>query len=402
MSSETKKKGSFAFVAVETVVLGVYAILCEYMYYMQTLKLEAGLYESDLPYHIEMALDGWGYSLTAIVYRLLSMLPASNHLIAIFLSLCTIAAILVTQKWVSLCVQNKWISFGIALSSGFVMAFFIRAVQYSRYFGYQCGSIWHNSTYIVMKVFAAATFFLYCLIAKRYGKKFTWKDWIFFAVLLAVTTATKTSFVLAFAPAALLMLGLDLYLKIPVKKVLLVATTVVPTIAIVLLQQTVLFGDDTGNGITIDFAYSVYLTTGRPYLTMPLSVLFPLVVLGFNAWPVLKKTLAELKERKGELTHRDYIFSWLMWFVGFAEYVLLRETGNRAKDGNFSWGYDFCIFILFVVSMVYFVKNLKDETFANKTVRIGYGVFAGAILLYHFVCGVYFFAMILQGYTYFL
>ena len=235
--SETKKKGNVVFLAVETGILGLYAILCEYMYYMQTLKLEAGLYESDLPYHIEMALDGWGYSLTAIVYRLLSLLPASNHLIAVFLSLCTIAAILVTQKWVSLCVQNKWIAFGISLASGFVMAFFIRAVQYSRYFGYQCGSIWHNSTYIVMKVFAAATFFLYCVIAKRYGKKFTWKDWAFFAILLAVTTATKTSFVLAFAPAALLMLGIDLYLKIPVKKVLLVATTVVPTIVIVLLQQ---------------------------------------------------------------------------------------------------------------------------------------------------------------------
>lgn len=402
MSEAKEKKGRLSFLAAEVTILGVYAILCEYLYYMQTLKLEAGLYESDLPYHIQMALDGWGYSLTAIVYRLLSMFPLSNHLIAIFLSLCTIATILVTQKWVSLCVKNRWVSFAIALSSGFVMAFFIRAVQYSRYFGYQTGSIWHNSTYIVMKVFAAATFFLYCVIADRYGKKFGWKDWVCFAFLLALTTATKTSFVLVFAPAALMMLAVDLYLKTPWKKVLLVATTVLPTILIVLLQQTVLFGGDTGNGITIDFAYSVYLTTGRPYLTMPLSVLFPLIVLCFNAWPVLKQTIADFKERNMQLAYREFIFSWLMWFVGFAEYVLLRETGNRAKDGNFSWGYDFCIFILFVISMVYFVKNLKDTSFSKKGVRIAYGILAGLVLLYHLCCGIYFFAMILQGYTYFL
>lgn len=402
MSDGAAKKKNLLLILTQVLLLGGYGILCAYLYYKQTLKLPNYLYESDLPYHIEMALDGWGYSLTAIIYRFLHMFPYANVTIALFLSLCTIGTIFVTVKAVDYYLHKPWISLAVGMFSGFVMPFFIRAVQYSRYNGYQSGSIWHNSTYIVMKLFALGAFFLYCVIAGRYGKKFGWKDWVFFAGLLVLTTATKTSFLLVFAPAAFLMLLVDLYLKIPLKKVLLVATTVIPSLVVVLLQQTVLFGEDTGNGIAIDFAYSVYLTTGRPYLTMPLSVLFPLIVLFANFLPVFKDTLADFKERKGSLRHREYFTTWLVWFFGFAEYLLLRETGSRSGDGNFSWGYDFCIFLLFIWSMIYFYRNMTDGKFGPKPVRIVYGVLAGGVLLYHVYCGIYYFALIIQGYTYFL
>jgi len=386
-----------------TVLFTVYGILCTYLYYMQTMKFCGFIYESDLPYHIEMALDGWGYSLTAIVYRFLNLFPNMNFLVALFLMLCTLGAVLATEKGISLLLKKPWISFGIAFCSGFVMPFFIEAVQYSRYTGYQSGSIWHNSTYIVMKFLAVLAFILYCVLARKYGKKLTVKEWIAFAVLLALTTATKTSFVAVFAPAALLMLGVDLYLKVPWKKVLLVALTVVPTILIVLLQEAVLFGDDTGNGIAIEFAYNLYVAAKRPYFTVPLSVAFPLLVLGVNLYPVLRDTLKDLKKREQSLTHREFLFSWLMWGCGLLEYVFLRETGTRSNDGNFSWGYDFCVFVVFTVCMVYFVKNLKSLWEKNKKVPAClYGVFAGGVLLYHFYCGLYFFAHLMIGTTYFM
>lgn len=403
MSKEKENKGyPKSLVVIEVIILAAYAVLCGYLYYMQTLKLPEYRFESDLPYHIEMALDGWGYSVTAIVYRLLSFLPGSGYLIAVFLSACTVGAICVTQKTVAKYVPNVWLCFLIALASGFVMPFFIKAVQYSRYLGYQSGTIWHNSTYIVMKLFAAMTLMVYFSLAKRYAEKLTVKDWIVFAGLLVLTTATKTSFVLVFAPAAFLLLTLDLYLKVPLRKVLLVALTVLPTMLVIMLQRTILFGEDTGNGIAIDFAYAVYQTTGRPYLTMPLSLFFPLVILAANAWGVCKDTFLDLKKRDKTLKHREYITAWLMWFFAFLEYVFLTETGNRHRDGNFLWGYSFVIFVLFVVSMVYFLNNLKNSSFAPKAVRIVYGVTAGGVLGYHIFCGIFFFVRLLSGYTYFL
>ena len=65
MSKEKENKGyPKSLVVIEVIILAAYAVLCGYLYYMQTLKLPEYRFESDLPYHIEMALDGWGISLS--------------------------------------------------------------------------------------------------------------------------------------------------------------------------------------------------------------------------------------------------------------------------------------------------------------------------------------------------
>ena len=96
--------------------------------------------------------------------------------------------------------------------------------------------------------------------------------------------------------------------------------------------------------------------------------------------------------------------SWTMWFFGALELLFLKETGRREKDANFAWGYSLCLFVLFIFSSVYFVKNLKDPKFlgGNKIVKAVYGVTLGAILGYHVYCGIYFFLRLLEGTTYFM
>ena len=110
-----------------------------------------------------------------------------------------------------------------------------------------------------------------------------------------------------------------------------------------------------------------------------------------------------------------------MWFVGFCELILLRETGARELDDNFAWGYDFCVFILFVVSVLYFVKNVsllskkivlcdmsdntdiqEKEKRPAKGFGIAYQIAAFAALLYQVYCGVYFFVRLSQGLTFFM
>ena len=110
-----------------------------------------------------------------------------------------------------------------------------------------------------------------------------------------------------------------------------------------------------------------------------------------------------------------------MWFVGFLELILLRETGARELDDNFAWGYDFCVFVLFVVSVIYFARNVsalskkivlcdmsekedisdKDKSPA-KGIGIAYEVVTFAVLLYQVYCGVYFFVRLSEGLTFFM
>ncbi|MBQ8247856.1 MAG: hypothetical protein IJZ42_12035 [Lachnospiraceae bacterium] len=386
------------------VVILAYGIACTYLYYMQTQYTKGGEFESDLYAHIAMALDGWGYSVTAIVYRILSMLPASNLLIAIFLSVFTIGTIFLTAYVVKPYIQHSLSRGAIALACGVAMPFYIEAVQATRYIGYQSPSIWHNSTYIVMKLFATAALFLCFNIAQTYTKKISVGKCIAFAILLALATATKTSFVAVFAPAALLMLIGDGLTGVPIKKLLLVATTIIPTILVVLFQEAVLFGEDTGNGIVIEFGYTVFFRAETPQYTMILSALFPVLIFLFNIYDVIKDTIKDIKQKSKGLTHREFLVSWGMWFFGALELLFLKETGNRVKDANFAWGYNYCLFILFIISCIYLINNLKSKTFmrGNKALKVSYGVVMLSILTYHVYCGIYFFIRLLDGTTYFM
>ena len=385
-------------------LLTAYGIACTYLYYMQSNHKGELYFESDLPYHIDMALDGWGYSVTAIIYRLLDLFPMRNMLIAIFLSLCTVGTILITYYVLRPYINNEICRIAVATICGIVMPFFIREIHYQRYIGYQSASIWHNSTYIVLKLVAIITLFLCFDIARKYSEKLDWKKCVLFAVLLALTTAVKTSFVVVFAPAALCILVADGFAGVPVKRLFAVATTVVPTILVVLFQEAVLFGEDTGNGIVIEFGYTVFSRADKPQYTMILSALFPVIIFLFNIIPVVKDTWKDFKVKKKGLTHREFLLGWTMWFFGAAELLFLKETGAREKDANFAWGYSFCLFILFMMSCIYFVRNLQNKDFlgGSKAAKVIYGIVMCGILGYHVYCGIYFFMCLLEGTTYFM
>ena len=413
MKSDNKKKIINAFFIIPAVIgFTFYCFELVLLHYNQTLFPVTGKYESDLFAHIEMALDGWGYSILAVIFRLFAFLPefGFHFAIAAFLCICEAGTIALTY----ILLRNNKLETKAAIvltaMSGFVAPAYIRAIQPYRYIGYQSGSIWHNSTYIVMKFTALICIILYLFISEKYKEKMSAGEVIAFAILLAITTSVKTNFILVFAPVALLFLIADRILGVPLKRLLLCALTVIPSVAVILFQEYVLFGEETGNGIVIEPLYSVYLRAEKPYFTMILSAAFPIVILLFNIVPVLRDTFLDFKDKKRGLTHRFFLLAWAMWFVAFAEYILLRETGQRELDDNFAWGYDFCIFILFVVSIIYFAKTIKEiiEKMRNKefaaidVFKTIFVVLTAALLIYHTYCGVFFFVRLTQGITFFM
>jgi len=389
------------------------------LHFNQTQYTLTGKYESDLFAHIDMALSGWGYSILAVIFRLLSKLPPFMFYFSIAALLCFFEAFTISITYMIFKIRgiDTGASLILAFASGFVMPFYLRSVQPYRYIGYQSASVWHNSTYIAMKFFGLLCIILYLVIAGRF--KSGLKAWqvIAFSILLAITTSVKTNFILVFAPVALVFLILDLLRKVPFKRILICALTVIPSIAVILFQQYVLFGEDTGNTIIVDPLYSVYLRAGQPYFTMILSAAFPVFVFIYNIIFVLRDTVKDFKDKNEDMKHRFFLLSWSMWFVGFCELILLRENGVRELDDNFAWGYDFCLFLVFVVGMIYFVKNMQTIIKYIKYKRINklsgkidiamilnvlYIAVGLALLIYHTYCGVYFFVRLTQGVTFFM
>ncbi len=375
-------------------LLIIYGIGCLYLYYMQSLQpldYNNRYFQSDLPYHLSMILeDGWYYSFTAYAYRFFDFLtPGNTVLSALFLAAVALFTVLLTERLMRLFLDKKKscpLTLGGALILNMVMPFFWELAGIYRYVSYQSGNLWHNSTYLCMKLGGVLCLLLYFKIEKHYAEKIALKDWVFFALALIITTGIKPSFLTVFAPAMALKLLWDLFHKVSFKQIFLFGCAVLPACVVVLWQNAVLFGDSTEQGFAFNPWYTFSLHADRPKLAVLCSIAFPLVVLVFS-----------LKEL---LTDKKYFFAWLVTGIGFLEALLLAETGSRSRDGNFLWGYCFAIFYIFLVSFGKWLKLWQKEKH-SRLYRVLF-LIAGAVLLYQLYCGIYFFLRLLSGETYFM
>lgn len=376
----------------------IYGALCVFLYYKQTFHVEGMPYESDLPYHIGMAVeDHWFYSLTAILYQLFFLTPFGSLLTALFLGAVTVGTIFATnslfreleRKYMqAFCNENLLLFFSILCN--LAMPFFVRAAHYQRYIGYQSATIWHNSTYLCMKLCGILAVIYYLRMEEKYREGLSGREWIFMAGAFVLTSAVKPSFLMVFAPVMAIYLLADLLRKVKFARIFLFGLTVIPSLLVILWQNLVLFGQDTGNGIEFKYGYTLTLHSLHPKATLLLSIAFPLFVLLF-LWKELFRD-------------KWYLFCWLVWGTGLLQVTFLSESGKRARDGNFMWGYSFGIFLVLVISVFKTLEVWKRPKgiFRNKYVR---GFFLAAALLtlgYQSYCGIVFFVKLCGGATYWM
>lgn len=399
MAEHTKlQRNNKVWQVLSFLVLAAYGVACFYLHYMQSIQpaeYENRYFQSDLPYHISMIIeDGWYYSFTAYVYQILYVLGGnSGVLIAVFLTGMSVGTVLLTKKFLALedGAKEKELSLTVqALMCNLVMAFFLPLAGKYRYVSYQNGNLWHNSTYLVMRLIGMATLLYYFRLEKTYGERISAKNWFILTALLAVGTGVKPSFLTVFAPALALKLLWDLFHRVRFRQIFLLGCTVLPSLGVMLWQNAVLFGQDTGNGFHLAPWYTFSLHADRPKAAVLCSLAFPLVVVLFS----LKKIFSD----------KQYFFAWMMTGIGFFEALLLAETGSRSRDGNFLWGYLFALFFLYVYSFRVFKEMLltRREEKDTKVVSWIPVALCGLVFLYQLYCGVYFFLRLLGGETYFM
>lgn len=393
MEIRNRKKKKYAVWLLWSAI-AVYGGMCLYLFYMQSIQpmVEDNLYfMSDLPYHISMIVDdNWYYSFTAYIYQILHFLArGGTALIAAFLAAMTVLCIGLTEKLLRLLAGRERadaVTLAGALALNLVMPFYWAYAGNYRYLSYQAGNIWHNSTYQCMKPLALAVMIYYIKVETGYRERMTVRQWAALAALLFVCTGVKPSFLTVFAPVLAVKLLTDLWKKVPFKQVFLLGSTVLPACGVILWQNMVLFGEDTGHGIDFSPWYTFSLHANRTKLAVLCSIAFPLAILLFS--------VKELWRDK------RYLFVWGMTGVGFAQALCLVETGSRSRDGNFLWGYCIAVFLVFVISFEKWLLLWKKRG-QGLFYKIAFGV-SGCVFAYQVFCGVYFFARLLTGETYFM
>ena len=376
-------------------VLGTaaYTVACIYMYY-RFMGWESGsVYESDLPAHISLAVDDLLiYSLISIIFIVLSALNCMGtvpFILGGFAFLSVLLTYYILQEITDI-MGSKWsreASLLAALLLNLFMPCYIRGLADGRYIGMHTSSIWHNSTYLMMKWIGLWVLLVYIRLEKNIKNKLTAENFLYFVLVLTLATAAKPNFFLAVAPVMFVFLVMDIVNKrAPIGRLLILASSVIPSFAVMYLQSSALYSVNAGdNHISIAPGRAMSIHTGYLIPVCVLSIAFPLMVLAFH-----------IKELK---TNKVLLFSWLSAAFGFAEYFLFSEEGARNMDANFSWGYAFTIILIFGVSLILWCRDLKSFSSAGIFAKL-YLAGCGVVLLYHAYCGILFFVRIVSGVSY--
>lgn len=373
------------------ILTAIYGIACLWLFYHQSvadLTVEGEIpYQSDLPLHISMILeDGWYYSFTAYAYRLLDFLAGGSTAgIAAFLAAVCVGTVYALEALVCRLGgrrEKSGATLLLSLSLNFVMPAYVRAVGEFRYVSYQSGNIWHNSTYLCMRLAALLSFLYYLRLEEKYREGITRKEWCVFALLNVLCTGIKPSFLLAFSPVMGIFLLADLLRHVPLRRILAFGSALLPSGLVLLWQNFVLFGEETGNGIAFRPWYIFSLHAAVTKLAVICSALFCILVLAVTLRQIFRE--------------KKYRFIVLMTALGFGEALCLAENGSRAVDGNFLWGYSFCLFVLFAACSVKWLQ--LDGTKTKRLLRAGLGLVYG----WHLYCGLYFFVRLVTGASYWM
>lgn len=362
-------------------------------------KFSMAQFSSDYPAHIKEAIRGEGYSFVSLIMAvccgffnsklLLAFAMATVILLNVFTCAFFIKKIL---KLMNVNFDSKYLLL-LSISTLFICK--ICVPEWSDYFYKYSLSTqsWHNSTFTFMRMISLVSLVVYFQILENYKEKISYKKCIVFTLVLFITNYAKPSFVLAFSPVMLYVLIRD-FIKTKTssfKNAFIFGVCVLISCSILLFQYKKSFGitDDGNNTIAFSVMNLInYFVENKK---------FPLYFVLAFAYPIYISYLAIKNRKKLDLYSKTiFIQVWAMYIVSFFEKLLLVEVGPRAADGNFGWGSQLFSYILFITCICMQMKMKKENIVSDSKLAIANYTYA-----LHIIYGIFYFALLLMGYSYY-
>ena len=356
---------------------------------------------SDFPAHIQFAklilsqhyqqvpilnLAHPAYQLILIGIHLLTFQKMGMFASAVLVQvLVQILTVLIIYLWFGRVSQNGNWSRAIWAVSLTIVAPLMVFVFWDKlfYLGYIGLSTYHNPTIRLLQPVALLSFL--CAVRIVTSNSNSWKMVLSSLLLIILSALIKPNYLLCILPALGLLVVFRLIWKKPVDWRLLIAGFLAPGILILLVQlwmNYILPGSENGS---IMFS-PLGVMNGYSGNLLPkffLSILFPLAVLIFNFRRVFRDNTLML--------------AWVGFFAGVLQMYFLAEAGSRFGNGNFLWGAQTMLFILFVAS----ARFLWHDTLAKEKVPGRSRTVVLVIYAAHILAGIAYYVslMILAGFN---
>lgn len=370
--------------------LALFAGAMVWLHYQQLCASGSGEdpYTSDLGQHLYFAQSGLIYSATSLLIGPAYALGGKIG-IAVLLGLFHLAAVAVFA-WGLKTALPDW-SLPVRLLASLVVNL-AQAVYIPRggywYQGTITGTIYHNTTYIMLAPFALLTVMWFYRVWQNIDGKLNLRSWLIYTVLLTVATSFKANLIFAFAPALLVLLIAD-FIRTRGKNIaneVWMGCSVFPGVGLCILEANVLFTGE-GSGIRLIF------TTEFDRHAMLWGVFNEAALLGLLRSLPFVAAVALLLRRQAFGSFR-YRFSLFLFAVSLAEALLLVEGGERLYHANLWWGPFICFWVFWLESVsVFFRQALANRKSWRTWV-------CGAMLCWHIISGVCYLVRLMQGISY--
>lgn len=238
-------------------------------------------------------------------------------------------------------------------------------------------NILHNPTYYLVRVFVLPLFYFGIkLLGDTF--KLNKREIIVFTLLLSLSILAKPNFALSFIPAYVILFALKSFKEYKnfaniIKNLFLLLS--IPVI-ILFLQFFAAYMAGPRESTVHICNFCVWLNWSKiPALSILLGIGFPLFMFSLN----IRKNIKLF----------NYQLAWLNFFMSLFFAGFFYEDGYRLLAGNFFWGYDLSLYLLFFVSITDFIEILRAKEFRIIHFKI---ICASLILLLHIAGGLYHFS----------
>jgi hypothetical protein len=245
------------------------------------------------------------------------------------------------------------------------------------YLGYIGIATYHNPTTQLLKPVALVSFICALRVFSPGGS--SWKVVLLSALLTVFSALIKPNYLLCILPGMALVAGMYLIQKRPIDWRLMLMGFFIPGVLILAGQFVLTYylpNKDASSILWMPFSVmSGYSTNLLPKFL--LSILFPLVVLVIEFRRIVRDVTLQL--------------AWAGFLISVLQMYLLAESGGRFIHGNFLWGAQVMLLILFVAT----VRYLWRERLAAGSLPLRIKLPILLVYAAHFAAGVVYYISVM-------
>jgi hypothetical protein len=294
---------------------------------------------------------------------LISVLSAEMTYLILFLWFWPVLTNIKTSIWKSLA-----IILGIGLAAPISLLW---PLDHHMYLGYIGITTYHSPTVILLKPFALIQFIL---AYKCFDNLMPLKNnQILGAGIISLIAAyIKPSLAICILPALGFFAAYRVIQKRYVNFLGLFFGFAVPSVLLLIWQFLVTYYANEAGGVMFLPLGVMSTYSNNLILKLILSILFPLLVL------IVYFKQAKIDDR--------LILGWLLLGFGLFFTYFFAESGPRIMDGNFGWGGEIALSLLFVISTLFYLEMPKKQAWVNVVVQTSWILHVVFGVVYYFYC----------------